>query len=244
MIFKNITHIKEFVKIKTNGNCYTQFDGINEYIEIPATGDLSFAYNEAFSLSAWINQDNAGQYGIIGSQGPSDFEGYIFRVDFGKIYIGLVGDNDLIVSNKLQVETVSTIPPGQWVHVVMTYNGVNNPTGINFYANGVLQTPKNVISDNLVSGMDSVQPVQLGAQEGPALASFFDGFMSNAAIFNGALTAAQVLNIYNRGRIGSNYADIPSVISHWRELTLNPIDEIGPHNATSINMDQSNIICV
>ena len=48
--------------------------------------------------------------------------------------------------------------------------------------------------------------------------------------------------IYDQGRLDTDYSEITGIISHWKMDALNPRDEIGSNDGTSINMDSSNIL--
>ena len=92
------------------------------------------------------------------------------------------------------VETSDVINTNQWSHVVATYNGNQDASGIVLYVNGVAVNTT-IISNALQSGsVSNNEPFIIGSNGG---ATFFNGQISNLAVFNSVLTGSQVATIYN-----------------------------------------------
>ena len=127
----------------------------------------------------------------------------------------------------------------RWYHIVGTYDGSNVKTFVDgieitsISANGTLISN----SDNATIGFD----YQTGG---------FDGQMSNASIFNVALTSTEVMKLYNSGVPGdlSNFNPSPTA---WWSLGSDSYfngsnwicpDLISTNNGTSANMDDDALI--
>ena len=118
-----------------------QFDGVDDYVEIPDSAD--FNVGTAMSMEAWVNFgaiDN--EYRIVlwkpdtAATSGADFALIRARSDgtgasfMGKIY------SRIETSNGVSDVTSSVIPtPGEWYHVVATYDGASHK----LYINGQLE---------------------------------------------------------------------------------------------------------
>ncbi|NJL05812.1 MAG: LamG domain-containing protein [Chloroflexaceae bacterium] len=107
-----------------------RFDG-KAYLELAA--QPRFNYRDPFTFSVWIHPE-AGDMGIL-SQGEDDFEGQqhgLYLLD-GKVRLhSTFRWSDL----GMRLETKRRVPPGQWTHVAVTYDGSMLAAGVRIYVNG------------------------------------------------------------------------------------------------------------
>jgi hypothetical protein len=86
--------------------------------------------------------------------------------------------------------TSGTITPSQWVHLVFVYNGTFSQ--LQFYKNGVLFSSVSPFNINTVNYNDIFT---LGA--GVSVLGSFNGAIDDLKIYDQALTASQIITLYN-----------------------------------------------
>jgi hypothetical protein len=177
----------------TNDGGIMYFDGADDYVSFGNPGSLTFTTN--VSMSLWIkgdiNEQNPSQniypfakedsYGIKVSSGTSPGVGMIVRI--GGSYYECAGSNVL---------------DGKWNHVVVTYDG----QGLRSYVNGVLDSQNLSVTGSLNPGGN----VSYGAWTSGY--GFFNGYLSDAKIYNKVLSPTEVVQNYSalRNRFESNQA--------------------------------------
>ena len=161
------------------------FDGVNDKVDITDNNNLDFATN--FSIVQYVLIDSLQSSKIFYSNFYSSGKGAIATGisdttnNIVKFYTkGAGADNTLYSSFALNTN--------EWYQVIATYDGATKK----IYINGQL--------DTLVSYTDSITYTnatpRIGALSGLS-AQFFNGKMSGVKVFNTALTAAQVADLYN-----------------------------------------------
>lgn len=148
--------------------------------------------NQAFSISFWFEATSVFSY-------PNQS----FMVTNGVI-------NMLNIAGGLKVQMVGTtggiginVPgfiPSGLVNIVATYNGSGHASGVSVYYNNIQQTNLGFDSDNLTAAAPATSPWLLCPPSGgnPAICAI-PGYISGIAIYNRALSAADVTTIYSVG---------------------------------------------
>jgi len=233
------------------------FDGINDYLDCGGANDFSFTNGSGtdlpFSLSAWINMDDASGFRIITKYGTgTDVEWYLYTTGSDILRFRLYDKNNTSTIGR-GYGTPLTSYQNKWINVVATYNGNEQESGIKLYINGLKVDDQPASTGNYQGMVTTTNPVTIGKM-GTAYAS---GKISNASIFNTELTSTQVTEIYNEGvpsnlnnfsgtapvswwQIGSNSSFNPNPTG--TEGTWTCLDEIGTNNAIgSANMTNDDI---
>jgi len=161
-----------------------QFDGVNDYIEIPH--DASLDIQDALTVEAWINPSSTAADQRILSKSPYP------NNDFSMIR---ASNNRVLVSMKINgvVQSIyspaNAVPVGKWTHVVGTYDGQR----MRLYINGTQ------VNSFAVSGKIGVHaaPLLIGTN---ATSAYFKGMVDEICIYNKALTACEVLDRYQDGQ--------------------------------------------
>ena len=181
-----------------------QFDGIDDYVQVP--GGPFVRTDLPVTLSGWVNPD-------------SDTETY--RYIFGKTYIwsysyGFQQDADYQVRIRLRLsrdpegaqehETGAYLTPGVWQHIALTHDGTST---LRFYLNGseVYSTTSAIpIGEN-------GNPFYLGRTQRDIDEDghFFKGFISDVRVYDSALSAADIDKIYK----GDDEL-MSGLIGHWK----------------------------
>ena len=120
------------------------FDGVGDYVTIADHDDLSF---DAFSVSAWINMNDATNFPVISKGSYNSTAEFLFLTEGAdklKLYI-----MDESVSNCYigRATAALTSSESEWLHVVGTYDGGTASSGVKLYINGVQSDDANAESN-------------------------------------------------------------------------------------------------
>ncbi|MFC1788216.1 LamG-like jellyroll fold domain-containing protein, partial [Patescibacteria group bacterium] len=216
-----------------SGSCL-DFDGVDDHINLYEPENL--AITGALTISYWMKPDNAQAFGTenwkglvdrcayTGSQGGWGILGFATtnKLAFGLDPDTVAGGNYLMYSNQ------NTWTPGQWYHVVATFDGTTDPDNMKLYIDGALDNSDTFSSATTLGGPDC--DLSIGASgrrySTPTAGSYFDGSIDEVEIRNYALTPAEVLAAYE--------ADAPAseqLVSEWN-LDGNANDSVGTNNGT------------
>ena len=196
-------------------NVYSlNFDGVDDYVDCGDSNVFSFGdgvTDTAFSASMWINptviQNSSAFYG----KATTNNQEYEIRFGSGgsgsgmrfRVYSASNG-------GYLMSRTNLIFNTGQWYHIVCTYDGSQDTSGLNVYVDSIIPSTTKV--DNAYTGMENTaSSLTIGQID----STFFEGNMDEISLFNIELTAAQVLAIYNSGT-PTNLTSHAGLIGWWR----------------------------
>jgi prepilin-type N-terminal cleavage/methylation domain-containing protein len=187
-----------------SGGCIN-FDFIDDIITttnkyIPS----SYGFEEkGLTLMAWIYSDinaNTARSVLVQSYGQHSWGSFGLWIFNSKIYMSTYSPAN---GAYRQTSGNTTISSGQWYHFAGVMDPINNK--ILVYINGQLDTssPTNWIdSDRMESSAGSYGYFDIAGQtyssERPS--KYWDGKIDNARIYSRALSAQEILNIYNSGQ--------------------------------------------
>ncbi|MBW2463870.1 MAG: LamG domain-containing protein, partial [Deltaproteobacteria bacterium] len=145
------------------GRSAQTFDGSRDYVHIADADALSLGSggtDSAFSMTAWVVNDNGGsEYAEIvcrAGDDPDPFE-YEFYLWNGRLTISLY-DNAL---DYVGVWAGSPIPAG-WHHVTVTYDGSNSDTGMKLFTDGA-EEGTSAVNSGRYDGMSNTDlPLRIG----------------------------------------------------------------------------------
>jgi hypothetical protein len=190
-----------------------ELDGIDDYVDCGDNDNLSFGNgttDSAFSISTWIKMNDATKFRAIGKYGASNIE-----------YLLATGADDKIVFNCYdnsegsrigrQYSTPLTSLENQWIHVVGTYSGNSNSSGLKIYLNGSRVDDTNSTSGSYVAMENTAQPFYIGK----LTTTYANGLIDEVSIFNSGLSASDVTSIYGGG-VPSSLSSYSSLVSWWR----------------------------
>jgi hypothetical protein len=164
------------------------FDGIDDYAQVGGISDLDLSGTNQISLSGWIYPTAAQNYpSIIAKQ---DGGGGEYGLTYGNntnlkpsLWLNLGGDWGS------RVDAIGAIPLNQWTYVTATYDGSN----AKIYINGLLNNTA-AASGNLAENSDNVY---IGM--GNSTNFIAKGSIDDVRIYNRALSATEVQQLYNAG---------------------------------------------
>jgi hypothetical protein len=176
-----------------NGNGGSMaFDGTDDVVSF---GNILNIGLSSWTLSCWVKLNSgSGFSGIIGKTSYRAYDGrYSFFVEGGLIHA-------FFQPNVNQDITTPVAPyvDNNFHNLVMT---INRSSMMYFYIDGIsVGTPINVSSSsssNLNSSTDNFYIGSYGSSNGQSPFAFLNGNVSQALIYNRALTTAEVLQNYN-----------------------------------------------
>lgn len=168
------------------------FDGTND---VASFGNILNMGLSSWTMSCWV-KFNVGS-GLAGIMGKTSYRGYVGRYS---LYIENNNLNALFQPDISFIITTAISPylNNKFHNLVMT---IDRTSMMYFYIDGVsVGTPLNVngvSSINLNSSTDNFYIGSYGSSDGQSPQYFLNGNVSQAAIYNRALTAAEVLTNYN-----------------------------------------------
>ena len=186
-----------------NANSAYRFNGTNSFIYIGKPVPLSVAARNEITLVAWINpsvypsSDNLGM--IIGSQcDQCGTAGAAIHLDGRYMHGGIPGgihfqiglENYGWSTTSSEGTTGVAVPLNQWSHVVATWKSGNTKK---VYINGLLVTNWPTVWTGNIK-YNSNTEMDIGKQSD--LGRYFNGFIDDARVYNRALSASEVQQLY------------------------------------------------
>ena len=185
----------------SGSNTYSMnFDGTDDYL----IGSPVTASAQQGTISAWIKTSASGSSQTIlnTSDATVDDKWLNLRVDGSTGHLRFVANN----GGTNSITTGSTdINTGSWVHVAVTCNS----SAYSLYVNGSAETLTNSNNDGTWFGDFSLTNLSIGRQIRATVSALpFNGNIDEVAVWDSALSAAQITNIYkgesNGGSGGTN----------------------------------------
>jgi hypothetical protein len=168
--------------VVSGGKGALDFDGVNDFVSLPNASYI----NGKYTFSAWFNLSAAGNSNYIFSHSAtSEYELRFFgssrrlQQQHGFPTAGFV-------TVTAPVANAATL--GQWFHGASTFDG----STVRLYQNGLL----------VASGNSTLQPAISSLRIGnrPGVGLYFPGQLDDLIVFNDALTANEIAQVYRLGR--------------------------------------------
>lgn len=189
----------------------------NEYINAGTSTDFEFETTDAFSVEFWLKTTETASNAFLISRNQASSPNRGWTITLGNTGTGLVAfvmkdDNDDFIKRIGD----TNIADDAWHHVLVTYDGSANRSGINIYIDGALET----IADAGVASLSGSTAIGGGeflafmASNGLGGVNFCAGTLDNVLVYGSELTASQVTARYNSGTGVESLYDIeaPNVI--------------------------------
>ena len=192
-------------------NYSLQLDGVDDYIDFGDSDTFSFgngSTDSPFSISAWVKMTDATTFRIVTKYDTSAKE-YFFATDStDKVLFRLYDDSTGGILGR-KYNTALTSFQGQWIHLVATYDGSGNNSGLKIYLNGAQVDNGNVNSGSYTAMENTTQPLEIGK----LTTTNANGYIDETAIFSSELTSENVPAIYNSG----TPTTLPvTPVAHWK----------------------------
>ena len=159
------------------------FDG-RRFIEAGDIGDFGFL--DKLSLGAWVYFSDVSDGIILSRMDDTDeSRGYSLGIKEGKIQLNLSARR---LDDSIRVETVRSLPAGQWHHVLGTYDGSRLASGVTIYIDGQAEKLE-VLLDALNQSFNADEPLRIGARGGDQ--SRFRGYVDEVGVYGAALRSEE-----------------------------------------------------
>ncbi len=221
-----------------------KFDGVDDYIN---AGDIeSIDTSTALSGCAWVKHTTiTNDDGIFAKITGGSGDGFIFfrddvgatsgRTDGYNIYFADSGDTDTV-----RIESATNASPlNKWTQVCFTFQTAT-ANGLHLYVNGVEDANSPVSTASI--GAINAGTAMLSIGERLDFSNPFNGTIDDVRIYNRALSASEVKQLYNLGGSKLN-SQIPNaggdtlksgLVGHWTfdgaDLVSNVTDKSGNGN--------------
>ena len=193
---------------------YLNFDGVDDYLDIPASSDYDFSDEDKFSLSFWVNFNDVSSVQYIFS---AEDMFWVFLNDDGEIkfrYRNHPSGNwpEFSSSFSPQIET--------WYHILITTDNGSSK----IYINGSLDEESSVSISGLTANGNNTRNLELGARKvySSDPLYFLNGSLDDIAIWNKSISASEISAIYNQGTVHnlisntSGYNSAGNLVCYWR----------------------------
>ena len=210
------------------------FDGVSDYIDLGDSDDFSFgdgSNDSPFSISAWI-KPNAGSFRILTKyNNDTNTREYTFTIDSSNRLIALLYDqsNSNTIVRRCSSNLMSNYF-GQWVHVVMTYDGSSTHAGLKCFINKVREDDLSTGSGSYVSMENTNESAKIGVNGSTA---YSNGKKADVRLYNSELSTTDILNIYN------GTTDRTNLIGQWLTNSDDVIDHAGTNDGTNFGSTYS-----
>jgi len=173
-----------FTEVNSQSNQYLDFDGTNDYVNVPAATSL-IAGSSAISMTGWFFDSQLsygqGMMGIRGSGGAF----YMIQLGSGSIECRFVNSANTLFQF---TAPASTVIPNVWQHYAWIYDG----TAVKLYLNG------NFVGSTPASGSFSATvnlAFVIGLSPATGYNFYYKGGIDEVTLWNKALTQAEIQNM-------------------------------------------------
>lgn len=175
------------------GSGALSFDGVDDRINAGSSSSLDNLHTTGgLSISLWINPRTSGENGggrIIDKDESTS----------GTFYLAMSGNTQLQFikdgSTDLYIKTnTSSVSLNNWQHIALTWDGSTNASGVHIYVNGT-ETSYYTQTNGVSLNPDASMNLLIGSNQYGNYS--FDGLMDEVRIYNRALSASEISDIYN-----------------------------------------------
>ena len=164
------------------------FNGIDEYMNMPAYSSLMYGAHLCCSMTAWIKTSFMPSVGLsVLTTGSTTAGGNGFR-------FGMGADNKilLLTNNQFKSSAGTSINNGQWNCIGFKWDG----SLLNFYLNGV---PNGTLNQTITGGFNVINGATTTriASDANSVARLFSGDIDGVRYYNRPLTDEEFLAIAN-----------------------------------------------
>ena len=188
-------------------------DGVDDFVNMGNVANLNFERTDSFSISTWVKRGSFAKSQFLFSKmnGSGNYRGYIFYIDAGSDSPRLMLRRDTsFTSQRLIVESTTTILDNNWHHLTVTYDGSSTSSGVKIYVDGVSTTKTS--SGAISASITTPAPVNIGAYGSSLYINDFS--CDEVSVFNSELSASDVSTIYGTG-VPNDISSL-SPLSWWR----------------------------
>jgi hypothetical protein len=223
------------------------FDGANDYIDCGATPIVTGVFTSSLWIKRSSTSSGAASQVIIGKDGQSSNR--VFNV-----FMSLSGEIGFWVSetgtysSTYRINTSTLINDTNWHNLIVINNGNNNNNQVFIDGTEASYVDQGTGRTTLYNTTGAA--TSIGSSQNSPTTYPFNGSISNASIWDAALTPTQVSEIYNEGvpQNLNNHSAYSNLVSWWQlgsnTSWVDPywiaLDEKGTNNGESQNVAAPN----
>ena len=176
--------------------------GEESWAELPS---LELDTDTPFSIALWYYQPKVvGTFAVMGQSDPDDHSrGWSLISRSRQLVLTLTGEKPAPAkpASSVQIRPINTrrLPPGEWTHIVLTYDGSGERAGLALYWNGeTIESQGSEYFTRVEGSLRTDRPLYLGrglTKVGdlavPEVSSFSGGGIADLRIFNRAISARE-----------------------------------------------------
>jgi hypothetical protein len=185
-------------KVSFNDTAAGSFDGVNDNIEFSST------FHNPVTFAAWIYRTGDGSTTFPRVVTVPSARLYLTTVSSGSTGgVGFLQDCSSGSDGNWQANG-SPYTYNAWHHIAATYDGSSTGNTPAIYIDGVAVTVSvSAAASQVCLTGSGTSYIGAGVNNPPAaIANFFQGYIDDVRIYDAALTAAQIKNLYNGGYSG------------------------------------------
>ncbi len=209
------------------------FNGTSQYITTVNTANITVS--TPFSIGIWEKGLGPNEELLGTAHNVSPWEGVWFGTNgSGQVFFALQDSS----ASRIAINTTTIPNATQWNHIVATYDGSNNISGFKIYINGIQAAIVNAGGSTSGLGTFSNGPWFIGSNASGT--GLFSGMLDDVRIYNRALSATEVKQLYNAGAVGTTIDTAPAqalsgggLVGYW------PFDGSQMNWASSLALDAS-----
>ena len=180
------------------------------WAELPS---LELDTDTPFSIALWYYQPKVvGTFAVMGQSDPDDHSrGWALISRSRQLVLTLTGERPALekAASSVQIRPINTrrLAPGEWTHIVLTYDGSGERAGLGLYWNGeTIESQGSEYFTRVEGSIRTKQPLYLGRGltkvgdlADPQVSSFSGGGIADLRIFNRAISAreARVVSLWS-----------------------------------------------
>jgi len=179
------------------------FNGTTNERNVDLGDNFEFSRTTPFSVEAWVKTSAASEQSIISKLDcgcSAGCPGWAFEfTSSGALQFLLISN---ISSNWMGVATSTTgYNDNNWKHVVVTYDGSSNTSGVTFYVNGSSSAKGTAYANTLSNAITYTNySASIGARTSCSDRNTeWDGLLDNVRVFDRVLSSSEVTSLYNAG---------------------------------------------
>ena len=188
------------------------FDGSDDGVEVADNAKFDFQYTNAFAVCVWFKTTTSGWWGMVTKFIPSgNYTGWLALQHATNDRLALQLINDTSPERVIDVRTAASYNDGLWHHASFIYDGSGLASGADIYVDGIIDrvTDTDNLGGNTILNNESMF---IGRRNDSV---FGAGFISDVRIYNRALSAAEVQQLYT-----DSYAmfRFPDLVTMYQQL--------------------------
>ncbi len=183
------------------------FNGTSAFVKVPASANLNVGTGGGLTIDLWINPST-----VAANQPLVEWNPGVNTVSTGAhLWISVLGLSGSLFANLIDtgggsheiVSASGVVSAGSFQHVAVTYDKTSGVATL--YHNGVSVATSTLGTFTPLTSYDlyfATRQTALPAQCNPTCPVYFGGSLDEIEVFNRALSAAEILAIFNAGSTG------------------------------------------